>query len=382
MMSTSKAALESCFSASVLCRLKRNRSNGSLLNPGRPFLSKQQEVYIMSAYLSCPPAAGPLEAFAVQFACFKRWPNARAFDAYLPGLLLPRERAKTLTALAGAEPLVQAQAAEVQRLQFFLSESTWDAQAINAKRLALLVGEAATAPSAAGVLVIDDTGDRKDGNATDHVARQYLGSVGKIDNGIVAVTTLWADEQCYYPLHAAPYTPAVRLADGQHDAAFHTKPHIALDLVEQAQAAGIPFCAIVADCFYGDNQALEKALLERRLPQGASAPWRTRARPGAGRGGPLFQRCGAVAAAECLAARHSPLSRQPHRALVGGRAHAVRLWAGQTSTRCVRHDRSALAAGPVHLVPHHQLVARAGTAGRDRALCADCATGLNKATNK
>jgi DDE superfamily endonuclease len=54
------------------------------------------------------------------------------------------------------------------------------------------------------VLVVDDTGDGKDGTATAHVARQYLGSVGKIDNGIVAVTSLWADERCYWPVHAVP----------------------------------------------------------------------------------------------------------------------------------------------------------------------------------
>ncbi len=171
-----------------------------------------------------------------------------------------------MTALAGAEPLVQAQAAEVQRLQFFLSEATWNAEAINARRLALLAAEPATAPSAEGVLVIDDTGDRKDGSATDHVARQYLGSVGKIDDGIVAVTTLWAGEERYYPLHVMPYTPGKRLTGGKLDPGFRTKPQIALALVEQAQAAGIAFSAIVADCFYGDHRALEKALLERRLP--------------------------------------------------------------------------------------------------------------------
>lgn len=43
---------------------------------------------------------------------------------------MPRDRSKTLTALVGAEPLVQAQAAEAQRLQFFPSEATWDAEAI------------------------------------------------------------------------------------------------------------------------------------------------------------------------------------------------------------------------------------------------------------
>ena len=32
------------------------------------------------------------------------------------------------------------------------------------------------------------------------------------------------------------------------------------------QAAGIAFSAFVADCFYGNHRAFEKALLERRLP--------------------------------------------------------------------------------------------------------------------
>ena len=74
------------------------------------------------------------------------------------------------------------------------------------------------------------------------------------------------DEAHYYPLHVAPYTPEKRLAKGRQDPAFRTKPQIALELVERAQAAGIAFCAIVADCFYGDNHALETALLQRRLP--------------------------------------------------------------------------------------------------------------------
>jgi hypothetical protein len=212
----------------------------------------------MTARRPCPPAPGPLEDFSVQFdSLFFSFSQRDHFRTYLAGLLLPRDRPKTLTALAGAEPVV---------LQFFLSESAWDAEAINARRLELLAVDPATAPNAGGVLVIDDTGDRKDGCATDHVARQYLGSVGKIDNGIVAVTTLWADERCYYPLQGTPYTPERRLAGGKQDPAFHTKPHLALTLVARAQAAGIPFKAVVADGAYGDNPAREKALLARHLP--------------------------------------------------------------------------------------------------------------------
>jgi SRSO17 transposase len=37
----------------------------------------------------------------------------------------------------------------------------------------------------AGVLVIDDSGDRKDGGKTAHVSRQWLGRYGKTDNGVV-----------------------------------------------------------------------------------------------------------------------------------------------------------------------------------------------------
>jgi len=116
------------------------------------------------------------------------------------------------------------------------------------------------------VLVVDDSGDRKDGRATDHVARQYLGSVGKTDNGIVAVTTLWADERVYYPLHAVPYAPAPRLPLGKLDPAFHTKPQLAADLVAAARAAGVPFRAVVADSFYGDNLGFEEALLAAGVP--------------------------------------------------------------------------------------------------------------------
>ena len=112
-----------------------------------------------------PARPGPLEAFAAEFdPLFGGLAQRRGFRAYLQGLLLPRDRNKTLTALAGAEPVVGAQAAPVQRLQFFLSESTWDAEAVNARRLELLFADPATRPHGAGVLILDDSGDRKDGS--------------------------------------------------------------------------------------------------------------------------------------------------------------------------------------------------------------------------
>jgi hypothetical protein len=221
----------------------------------------------MTPRRSCPPAPGPLEDYAQRFdPLFSSLAQRRGLRDYLQGLLLPRDRNKTLTGLAGAEPISGAQHREVQRLQWFLSESTWDHQQVNDRRVRLLCEDPATAPHEQGALVIDDTGDRKDGTATAHVARQYLGSVGKIDNGIVAVTSLWADERCYWPVQAVPYTPAPRLPGGERHPGFRTKPQLAVELVEAARAAGIGFRAVVADCAYGDNPGFTDALVAATIP--------------------------------------------------------------------------------------------------------------------
>jgi hypothetical protein len=221
----------------------------------------------MTARRPGPRAPGPLEDYAAKFdGLFRSLAQRRGVRDYLQGLLLPRDRNKTLTGLAGAEPITGAQHREVQRLQWFLSESTWDHEQVNQRRVQLLCEDPATAPHDAGVLVVDDTGDRKDGQKTAHVARQYLGSVGKIDNGIVAVTSLWVDERCYWPVHAVPYTPASRLPGGERGPRFRTKPQLAVDLVEAARTAKIPFRAVVADCFYGDNPGFTDALTAANIP--------------------------------------------------------------------------------------------------------------------
>ena len=110
---------------------------------------------------------------------------------------------------------------------------------MNARRLELLRADPATAPHGGGVLVIDDSGDRKDGTATAHVGRQYLGRYGKTDNGVVTVTTVWADERVYYPVHAVPYTPAEYFAKGKNDPEFRTKLVIGAELAVRARAAGV-----------------------------------------------------------------------------------------------------------------------------------------------
>lgn len=214
-----------------------------------------------------PAAPGLLEGYAARFDdVFRSLAQRRGFREYLTGLLAPRDRNKTLTALAGAEPVVGAQHPAVQRLQFFLSEARWDHERINDRRLELLLADPVTAPHGGGVLVLDDSGDRKDGHATAHVGHQWLGRYGKTDRGVVTVTTLWADEHIYYPVHADPYTPARHFNKGKSDPGFRTKLQIGAELVRRARAAGILFRAVAADSAYGDQDGFRAELWKDDTP--------------------------------------------------------------------------------------------------------------------
>jgi len=209
------------------------------------------------------PAPAPLEAYAHQFdGLFGKLNQRNGFRRYLEGLLLPTERHKSLTGLANTEPVVGAQHRRAQALQWFLSESTWSERALQARRLQLLLSDPLTAPTDQGVLAIDEHGDRKAGEKTAHIGRQYLSNLGKIDNGVVSVTSLWADERVYYPVDCEPYTPAHHFAAGKKDPAFRTKLKLAVELVQRALQAGFTFRAVVADSFYGEDRGVRQGLRE------------------------------------------------------------------------------------------------------------------------
>jgi SRSO17 transposase len=215
----------------------------------------------MTKRIEVARAPAPLEEYVKHFdPLFGKSNQREGFRGYVEGLLLPSERHKTLTGLVNTEPVVGAQLPRAQKLQWFLSESDWDERQVQAERLSLLCEDPTTAPTADGVLVIDETGDRKDGHHTPHVGRQYLANLGKIDNGVVSVTSLWADEGVYYPVDFEPYTPAHHFEKGKKDPQFRTKLKIAVELVRRAVQAHLPFRAVVADSFYGEDDGVKQGL--------------------------------------------------------------------------------------------------------------------------
>src|SRR5918995_2672043 len=222
---------------------------------------------VMTNPFPADPAPGPLEAYAARLDdLFDTLAGRQACRRYLEGLLLPTERNKTLTALANTEPVLGAQRKEAQGLQWFLSESNWIPEEINRRRVEIMLEDPRTAPTAGSALVVDETGDRKDGKATAHVGKQYLGGIGKIDNGVVSVSSLYADERLYYPLAVEPYTPEHHFEGGKKDPEFRTKLQIAWELVEQALKMELPFQAVVADSLYGENTDFCETLLEANIP--------------------------------------------------------------------------------------------------------------------
>lgn len=220
----------------------------------------------MSRRLAVKAAPGALETFAGSFDdLFERRNQRDSFRRYLEGLLLPTERNKTLTGLANTEPIVGAQKPVAQKLQWFLSESSWDPDMVNERRLQLVITDPQLKPDEQGALVIDETGDRKWGHKTAFVGKQYLGSVGKVDNGVVSVHALWADERVYHPLVFKPFIPARWFEGGKDDSEYRTKQQLALELVSQAKANGVPFKAVVADSLYGEHRAFKKQLNEQGI---------------------------------------------------------------------------------------------------------------------
>ena len=121
---------------------------------------------------------------------------------YVQGLLLEGER-KSIELLAGRVP-----GADVQALQQFVGQSPWAWEPVR-RRLAQRM-EQELEPAAAWI--IDDTGFPKQGRHSVGVARQYSGTLGKVDNCQVAVTVHLSTATESMPLRACAGAPAcVRL---------------------------------------------------------------------------------------------------------------------------------------------------------------------------
>jgi SRSO17 transposase len=187
-------------------------------------------------------------------------PNQReGFRAYVLGLLSETHR-KNVERISE-----RVFSQRYQSLHHFISESPWDAEALNDRRIGMLMADPRTRARQGGVLIIDDSGVPKKGDATEGVKRQYIGQRGKVENGQVFVTSHYADPERHWPVGISPFMPDVCFAGGKSDPQYRTKINIALGLIDDAVKRGIAFRHVVADSFYGSATYFIGTLEERGL---------------------------------------------------------------------------------------------------------------------
>ena len=184
----------------------------------------------------------------------KIFPEVRSYEAFkrmLLGIITPSQR-KSLTTIGEIVGLKNSQS-----LHNFISESPWSYQQLRENRLKLTKE---WLKQAAIDIIIDETGDRKKGTHTDYVARQYLGRLGKVDNGIVSVNIYGVKDGITFPLIFEIYKPKSTL---KSDDIYQSKPQIAAKLVTELVELGFNIRYVLADSLYGESPTAVLRVLEK-----------------------------------------------------------------------------------------------------------------------
>jgi SRSO17 transposase len=189
-------------------------------------------------------------------------------NTYVRGLLsdLPRKSVEPIAIQAGTP---------VRTLQEFLKDHLWDFAAV---RTSLQQRAADVLPSLPNdplgtVGLIDETSVAKQGTKTPGIQRQYLGCVGKIENGIVTVhlgvckgyyKTL-IDADLFLPESWSSDRKRCREAGIPHEVVYRPKWQIALEQIDRATANKIHLNWLTFDEAYGASPGFIAGLDSRHL---------------------------------------------------------------------------------------------------------------------
>src|SRR5512135_2101338 len=221
-----------------------------------------------------------------------------AGELYVRGLLTGGQRRSMV-------PMAARLGIDHQRLQQFITSSTWDYAAV---RRNVARWFAASQPVEA--LVIDDTGFPKDGPASPCVARQYSGTLGKVGNCQVGVSVhlvnehascaadrrlfcpeSWDDAALDDPVAAARARLRRERAGIPGEVRHAEKWRLALEMIdemagpggwgvlEEITAAGGGRPVVVADAGYGDNALFRGGLAARGWRYAVAVKGTVSARP-------------------------------------------------------------------------------------------------------
>jgi SRSO17 transposase len=194
--------------------------------------------------------------------CFPRSETRAHFFDYMVGPLSPLER-KSIEPMA-----LHVKGGTIRGRQRFISDVPWDEEHMR-WTYHQLVADAMGDPE--GVLMVDETGFGKKGQESVGVARQYWGTLGKVENGQVGVFAGYASRHGYALLDQRLVLPEAWLTDAYAarrtrcnvptEFTFQSKPQVAAAMVQALAQEGLLPCKYgVADCLYGNSPAFWDAI--------------------------------------------------------------------------------------------------------------------------
>ncbi len=198
---------------------------------------------------------------------------------YLQGLLLCRKRhniSESSQTVAGGNN---------QSMHHFISNSPWHDEPIIAqiqKKVNEYIGD-----SKDGALILDETGFAKKGSESVGVARQYSGTLGKIDNCQVGVFLAYSrgnmstliDKRLYLPESWAKDIDRRKKCYIPDEITFQTKAQLGLDMILSAKDRNMKFGWAGFDSHYGEQPWFLDALHEEGIVYVGEVPCDTRIWP-------------------------------------------------------------------------------------------------------
>lgn len=197
-----------------------------------------------------------LSGFHEQFAdCFHRSESREHFFNYMAGQFSALER-------KSIEPIALAiEDGNVRAMQRFVSVAEWDDFKILSKYRSFVFNDLGS-PDAA--LIFDESGFVKKGQDSIGVARQYCGTVGKVDNCQVGVFAAYVSESGYALVDKRLFIPEQWFTEEYRhrrkkcnlpeDIVFRTKPQLASEMLHAIHKEKIlPFKYVLGDSVYGES---------------------------------------------------------------------------------------------------------------------------------
>ncbi|HSX82108.1 MAG TPA: IS701 family transposase [Candidatus Saccharimonadia bacterium] len=167
------------------------------------------------------------------------------------------------------EPMaLHVEGGNIRGMQRCMSDDVWDEDQMRQTYHGLVADEMG-APD--GVLMFDESGFVKKGKDSVGVARQYCGTLGKVENSQVGVFAAYASRHGYALVDKRLFLPERWFTEDYKDrrdkcnvpkdVTFHTKPQLAVEMLQAIRRENrLPFKYIVADCLYGNSPDFLDAL--------------------------------------------------------------------------------------------------------------------------